>query len=63
MNEGAAKDSVGATVVHVSEKSTRRGSGQQQARDPAGPLGLSNLQARIPMCYLGLPSEFFQKRC
>lgn len=30
MNEGAAKDSVGATGVHVSEKSTRRGSRQQQ---------------------------------
>ena len=26
-------------------------------------MGLSNLQARIIICYLGLPSEFFQKRC
>ena len=26
-------------------------------------MGLLNLQARIIICYLGLPSEFFQIRC
>lgn len=39
MNEGAAKDSVRATVVYVSEKSTRGGSREQQGWDPAGPYG------------------------